>query len=83
VNLPFYFVILLMNDIVSTHNSQHEFKQSKLEQENHKYLYFRNKKEFGKNNVIRVDIPRLKGGSAGYVYFDDECGRTLEDMGFL
>ena len=25
----------------------------------------------------RIDIPRRKGGSAGYVYFDEECARTL------
>ncbi len=25
----------------------------------------------------RIDIPRRKGGSSGYVYFDDECARTL------
>jgi integrase/recombinase XerD len=25
----------------------------------------------------RIDIPRRKGGSPGYVYFDDECERTL------
>jgi site-specific recombinase XerD len=28
-------------------------------------------------NERRIDIPRRKGGSAGYVYFDDECARTL------
>ncbi len=25
----------------------------------------------------RIDIPRRKGGSPGYVYFDDDCERTL------
>ncbi|MFZ3382885.1 MAG: tyrosine-type recombinase/integrase [Candidatus Methanoperedens sp.] len=25
----------------------------------------------------RIDIPIRKGGSSGYVYFDDECARTL------
>lgn len=25
----------------------------------------------------KIEIPRRKGGSAGYVYFDEECARTL------